>query len=116
VINHRFGYPDTSLLMPLFFEEPGTTAAKRIMAEFTKGTDLPLIISELTCLEFNSVVSKHVRTGMVTKENAWNTIADFERQCTRRFLVLPVRSEDFINARNYIARLDTSLRTADALH
>ncbi len=75
-----------------------------------------MIISELTCLEFVSVVAKHVRLGRITKEKARSTIAMFTQRCDREFLVLPVHSEDFTNARKYIERLDTSLRTADALH
>ncbi len=113
---HHFAYPDTCLLLPLFLEEAGSALAGRVAAEFTRGGELPLLVSELTCLEFNSAVAKHVRTGTITKKHAHLIVDAFERQCAREFIVLPVQSADFSVARGYIARLDTSLRSFDALH
>lgn len=78
--------------------------------------ELPLVISELTWLEFNSATSKYVRTGTITKEQARQVIDAFERQCDKGFIVLPVESMDFRTARNFIAGLNTSLKTFDALH
>lgn len=87
-----------------------------MIVEFTRGGKLPLIVSELTRLEFNSTVSKYHRTGAITRDQALHVIDSFERQCQNGFIVLPAQSADFQTAREWIARLIASLKTFDALH
>lgn len=115
-MTHAFAYPDTCLLLPLFIEEEGSAVAQSMAAEFTRGGELPLLVSELTCLEFHSVVSKYVRTGTIAKKHARAVMGAFERQCDEQFIVLPVESKNYTAARGHIARLDTALRSFDALH
>ncbi len=107
---------DTCLLLPLFIEEQGTSIAERVIVEFTKGGELPALISELTCLEFNSVISKYVRTDNISKEDAGKVLEIFNKQCELNFIVLPIQSSYIKNACSMIAQLTTSLRSLDALH
>lgn len=86
------------------------------MVEFTKGGELPAIISEMTCLEFNSAVSKYVRTDTITKEDARRVLSAFDQQRQKNFVVLPVQSVYVEMAHEMIAQLNTSLKTLDAFH
>lgn len=115
-MKHIFAYPDTSFLIPLFIQETGTAVSKRIVMEFTKGGELPLIISELTCVEFASTVSKYVRMGSLAKEIAKQVLTTFDRRCAKEFIVIPMQSKMYSAAYGYLARMDTPLRALDALH
>lgn len=115
-MTQRFAYPDTCVLLPLFIEEQGSTVAQRMAMEFTKGGELPILVSDATRLEFIAVISRNVRTHLLTKEQAQQVITAFEHECENGFLTLPVQVADFRMAYDFIARLDTSLRTLDALH
>lgn len=111
-----FAYPDTCLLVPLFVEEKGTIAATRMFAEFTKSGRIPFLVSELTCLEFNSALAKSARTGSLTKEKAHLAIVRFAAFARDKTIVVPVQTDDFTTAQKFIAEQTTSLRTLDALH
>ncbi|MCD8349807.1 MAG: type II toxin-antitoxin system VapC family toxin [Planctomycetaceae bacterium] len=112
----RFAYPDTCLLVPLFIEEQGTKIAERMIVEFTKGGEVPLIVSELTRLEFASVVTKSARMGAITVDQAQHVLTCFTRHCESHCIVLPVQPINFQTAQRWIELQKTSLRTFDALH
>ncbi|MCC8164659.1 MAG: type II toxin-antitoxin system VapC family toxin [Planctomycetes bacterium] len=107
-------YPDTCVLVPLFFEEKGTHLAEEVLIEFTKSGTKPLLISELTRLEFCSSIAKLYRNHLLVKEQANDIIDVFEiTYCSE---IIPLRPIHFHMAHQWIREMTSSLRTFDALH
>ena len=105
-------YLDTSVLVPLFFQEAGTVSAR---AEI--GSEASRWVSHWTLAEFASATAFKLRTGQIdpaTAETAERLFAEF---VASGLTVVDVLREDFVSA----ARLCGStpapwLRTPDALH
>lgn len=114
-MNRRAAYMDTCLLVPLFVKEKGSAAAREVAVEYTRGGELLPVISELTCLEFESAIGKHVRMGSLTTERGSLTIKEFLRRAETEFIILPVHTAIFRAAREMLAEPKTPLRSLDAL-
>ncbi len=115
-MNPRPAYMDTCLLVPLFIEEQGSAIAERLVVEFTRNGEIPLLVSELTRLEFMAVIARHVRIGALTKGQAHDIIDAFERHCDRNVVVLPVQTSAFRTAQQWLRRLAIPLKAFDGLH
>lgn len=112
----RFAYFDTSLLVPLYVQCAASVLARQAMAEATRNGVLPVVISELTGVEFVSAIAKYVRMRQMTREEAQTGIALFERHCRDAYALLPIRPSDYETARRWIRELSTSLKTLDGVH
>ncbi len=112
----RFAYFDTSLLVPLYVRSKASPQAERTLVEFTENGELPVVLSELTRVEFVSVIARYVRTNQIDRVRAQEVIGVFERHCRHDFAMLPVRSSDYAAAQQWLKQLSTSLRTLDGLH
>lgn len=112
----RAPYFDTSILVPLYLESPVSPLARRVIADSTDNERIPATLSELTKLEFVSTVAKHVRTRQIDEPAARDILSSFEWHCLHSFAIRAVRSADYEMAQHWIRRLNTSLRTMDALH
>ncbi|WP_263840144.1 type II toxin-antitoxin system VapC family toxin [Salinibacter sp.] len=77
----------------------------------------PPVVSWLTDVEMHSALAKKVRRGELAEEDA-ERVQDLFR--THMFHILyevaAIEHGDFVQARQWIARMDTALRTLDALH
>lgn len=105
-------YFDTSVLIPLFFNEPGTQAARVEMARAASGW-----ISYWTLAEFSSAVAFKLRSGQVDEKTAATARRLFEALIASRLTVLDVLREDFVNAAQLCETTPApGLRTSDALH
>ena len=74
----RFAYFDTSLLVPLYVRSKASPQAERTLVEFTENGELPVVLSELTRVEFVSVIARYVRTNQIDRVRAQEVIGVFE--------------------------------------
>ncbi|MCS3648562.1 type II toxin-antitoxin system VapC family toxin [Salinibacter ruber] len=77
----------------------------------------PPVLSWLTDVELHSALAKKVRRGELAEEDA-ERVQDLFRTHVSHALyeVAAIEHGDFVQARQWIARMDTALRTLDALH
>ncbi|MCS4176561.1 putative nucleic acid-binding protein [Salinibacter ruber] len=71
----------------------------------------------MTDVEMHSALAKKVRGGELAEEDA-ERVQDLFRTHVSHALyeVVAIEHGDFVQARQWIARMDTALRTLDALH
>ena len=106
-------YYDTSFLVPLFIREATTP---RIEAFMTQIGTRALAISQVARIEFSSVLGRDVRMGFLQAADARDLAATFDSFVQNSFEILLPAVEDYDLARDYLARHETGLRAADALH
>ena len=105
-------YLDTSVLGPLYWDEPLSGRIQRIIA-----SSGPPAITQIGEVELVSVISRRVRTGELTRPDALRIVAQFQSNLDEgSFQRLPIEPPDYSRARDLIARFDTALRALDALH
>lgn len=106
-------YLDTSALLPYYREEPASEAVER----FLRGLSPPVVISQLTRVEFFSAVARWVRVGEITEKQAVllerTFVGDVEEGL---FSVRRVEPPFYREAERWIRARGTPLRTLDALH
>lgn len=90
-------YVDTTVLAVYYCPEPISLFAERTLRNLTSP-----MFSDLTMVELISVVSRKIREKTLSRE---------EGAC-----ILPVRTRDYRVARSWLAQLQGTLRTLDALH
>jgi len=105
-------YLDTSVLVPLFFNETGTAAARLALAQEPSPW-----ISHWTLAEFASAVAFKLRNGQVSDAVADRARRLFQAFTTSQLTVVDVLREDFANAADLCRTAPApGLRTPDALH
>ena len=105
-------YVDTSILAAYYCPEPLSERAEERLRALR-----PPVLSWLTDVELHSALAKKVRRGELAEGDAeW--IQDLYRTHVSRALydVAAIEHGDFVQARRWMARMDTALRTLDALH
>ena len=105
-------YVDTSILASYYCPEPLSERAEQRLRALR-----PPVVSWLTDVELHSALAKKVRKNELTDEDA-ERVQDLFRTHVSHALyeVAAIEHEDFVQARQWIARMDTALRTLDALH
>ena len=106
-------YFDTSFLAPLILEEATSAGIESFIAKLPAGQ---LYISHWTRVEFSSLISREVRMGGLSEENALTAIGQFDELVRDSFQVLLPGAADYELAKGYIQRFATKLRAGDALH
>jgi len=105
-------YLDTSVLVPLFFNEAGTAAARTEVAR-----DTSVWISYWTLAEFSSAIAFKLRSGQTDAATAATARLLFDGFLASHLTVVDVQREDFVNAAHLCASTPSlGLRTPDALH
>ena len=104
-------YFDTSLIAPLYRPESLTAVAEELQQQYRP------VISWLTEVELASTLARWVRMGELTQAQA----ADIDRVFSEdlrfgAFECVELGERQYWQARNWLQRRDTSLRTLDALH
>jgi len=105
-------YVDTSILAAYYCPEPlSERAEERLRAPH------PPVLSWLTDVELHSALAKKGRRNELAERDA-ERIQDLLRAHVSNALyeIAAIEHGDFVQARQWMARMDTTLRTLDALH
>jgi uncharacterized protein len=105
-------YVDTSVLVPLFLNEPHSEAVARWYAH-EKGE----LVAAAWCIpEFASAIGLKQRTGAIDAQQAQGAWARFERMAAADLRLLPVDPTHFHRAAELVLDAASALRAGDALH
>lgn len=77
---------DTSALIKLYHQEPGTERVEKIFGQMEDS----IIISALALVEVYSSLSRKLRTGEISLQAQEEAIRNFEEDCAQRFVVEPL--------------------------
>ena len=105
-------YVDTSVLVPLFLNEPHSVAA----AEWYAREKSALVAAAWCIPEFASVLGIKQRTGAIEAQQAQDAWTRFERMVAADLRLLPVAPVDFHRAAELVLDAASALRAGDALH
>jgi predicted nucleic acid-binding protein len=105
-------YVDTSVLVPLFLNEPHSAAVANWYAR-EKGE----LVAAAWCVpEFASALGIKQRTGAIDAQQAQGVWARFERMAAADLRLLPVEPANFHRAAELVLDAASALRAGDALH
>jgi uncharacterized protein len=105
-------YVDTSVLVPLFLNEPHSVAVAAWYAR-EKGE----LVAAAWCVpEFASALGIKQRTGAIDTQQAQGAWARFERMVAADLRLLPVEPANFHRAAELVLDAASGLRAGDALH
>jgi len=106
-------YADTSALLPYYRSEPASSAIESLLLEQTR----PVLISDLTRVEFASALARWVRMAELTESQA-NRVesAFYEDVSERRFQLVAITRAHYERATHWLLMRRTGLRTLDAVH
>ena len=105
-------YVDTSVLAAYYCPEPLSSLAERALRSLSSPA-----ISELTLVEFTSAVSRKVRDHTLSREDGVRVLAQFDAHIEGgSYVVLPIRTRDYRVAKAWLAQLQGTLHTLDAVH
>lgn len=105
-------YVDTSVLVPLFLNEPHSVAAANWYAR-----EKSELVAAVWCIpEFASALGIKQRTGAIDAQQAQGVWARFERMVAADLRLLPVAPADFRRAAELVLDAASALRAGDALH
>ncbi len=105
-------YLDASVLVALFTNDPFADRAD--LAFRARATSL--LISDFAAAEFSSSIARHVRMDELSSKEARMVFSDFDAWTQRAVARVETQSTDIRTAEAILRRLDTVLRTPDALH
>jgi predicted nucleic acid-binding protein len=105
-------YVDTSVLVPLFLNEPHSVAAAAWYAKEKRE-----LVAAAWCIpEFASALGIKQRTGAINAQQAQGAWARFERMAAADLRLLPVAPANFQRAAELVLDASSALRAGDALH
>lgn len=105
-------YVDTSVIVPLFVNEPHSAAA---LGWYAREKDE--LVSAAWCVpEFASALGIKLRTGAIDAQQAQNAWMRFERMVASDLRLLPVEPAHFRRAAELVLHAASALRAGDALH
>jgi predicted nucleic acid-binding protein len=104
---------DSSALIKLYHEEPGTERVEEIFAT----GEVSLVVSELAAVELQSALARKVRTGEITVQGEGEVLRNFEHDCADRFVIEPLTSAVAQGAKELLKKHghQRALRSLDAL-
>lgn len=106
-------YADTSAILPFYRAESGSEAVERLFLSQAE----PVLISDLTRVEFASALARWVRMDELTESQANRIESAFHDDCHEgRFRVVALEAAMFDRAMHWLLTRRTGLRTLDALH
>jgi uncharacterized protein len=105
-------YLDTSVLVALFFHEPGSVGARQCI-----GHEAEPLLSRWTLAEFASAAAFKIRNGQTLESTAREAARRLARLVDDRALTLiELERDDFAACARLCAAHASGLRTPDALH
>ncbi len=105
-------YVDTSVLVPLFLNEPHSAAAASWYSQETR----ELVAAAWCVTEFASALGLKQRTAAINASQARSAWANFERLVAADLRLLPVEPATFHRAAELVLHAQSTLRAGDALH
>jgi predicted nucleic acid-binding protein len=105
-------YVDTSVLVPLFLNEPFSVA----VASWYAREKSELVASAWCIPEFASALGIKQRTGAIDDQQAQGAWTRFERMVAADLRLLPVEPAHFHRAAELVLDAASALRAGDALH
>jgi hypothetical protein len=105
-------YVDTSVLVPLFLNEPYSAAA----ADWYTREKSELVAAAWCIPEFASALGIKQRTGAIDTQQAQGAWIRFERMVAADLRILPVEAAHFHRAAELVLDAASALRAGDALH
>jgi uncharacterized protein len=106
-------YIDTSALLPYYRQE----ALSEQVESLLQAASGRIAVSRLTEVEVFSALARWRRMGELAEIDAQRIQDEFEAHLAQNFyLILPLSEEVFQQAKYWLSRRDTALRTLDALH
>ena len=105
-------YVDTSVLVPLFLNEPHSLAA----ADWYAREKSELVAAAWCVPEFASALGIKQRTGAIDAQQAKAAWTGFERLVAADLRLLPVEAAHFHRAAQLVLDAASALRAGDALH
>ena len=105
-------YLDPSVIVSLFISDASSPQADKIL----RTAQIDIVVSNFAAAEFASVLSRRVRARELTAAHARTVFAEFDEWCLRSVQLVEIASEDIAAAASLLRRLNTTLRTPDALH
>lgn len=106
-------YLDTSALLPYYRQEAHSDAVQQLLLRQTQ----PVLISDLTRLEFASALARWVRMGEIQEAHAQRISRAFDDDLTAGRYTLSHNTREHADlARQWLLARTTALRTLDALH
>jgi uncharacterized protein len=106
-------YFDTSAVLPYYRQEARSDAVQQLLLRQVE----PVLISDLTRLEFASALARWSRMGELSESQAHRVERAFDDDVAAgRYTVNVLGPANVEQARRWLLRRTTSLRTLDALH
>ena len=105
-------YLDTDIVGALLISEPLSDRAQHYLDECQE----ELLVSDLTAVEFSSLVARRVRTREFTIDQARLSLSNFDAWAALLTQRIDISSADLTVAMTFLRRLDLPLRTLDAIH
>jgi predicted nucleic acid-binding protein len=105
-------YVDTSVLVPLFLNEPHSVAA----ADWYSREKSELVAAAWCIPEFASALGIKQRTGAIDAQQAQGAWTRFERMVAADLRLLPVEPAHFYRAAELVLDAASAMRAGDALH
>ncbi len=106
-------YLDTSALLPYYREEPASMKIQELLISLRP----PVMISDLTKVEFAAVLGRWVRMHEISEAQAAYIENTFAKDAEAGlFLQKPIIKRHYIQAEKWLSGRKTALRTLDALH
>ena len=105
-------YVDASVIVALFTEDYFTDRAATLLASEADA----VIVSDFAAIEFSSVIARFVRMRSITDEQARAVLADFDSWSERACQRVATDGAIISRAETFLRRMDTPLRTADAIN
>ena len=105
-------YVDTSVLVPLFLNEPHSVAA----ADWYSREKSELVAAAWCIAEFASALGIKQRTGAIDAQQARGAWTRFERMVAADLRIVPVETAHFHRAAELVLEAASALRAGDALH
>ncbi len=105
-------YLDASVILPRLVEEPGS----EIVQAFLRASDEERLISDLAAAEVASGLSRLVRMGVMSADDARQHLEDLEVWRAATTSPVDLHAADARLAYAYVRRFELMLRAPDALH
>jgi len=106
-------YLETSALVGIYRQERFSSQVLSIVSD----APLPIVLTQLSLVEFDSAVARLVRAGDLTEARAAHVEKIFSGHIREGlFRIEPIMESVFWHARDWVSKRDTPLRTLDSLH
>ncbi len=105
-------YLDVNVIVALFAVDPLNERTDRALRSVRD----TLVVSDLACTEFSSVIARRVRTRDLRTDEAQTAFANFDLWCASQTQRVEIEGADVAHATALVRRFDVALRTPDALH